>query len=241
MSTSAPWATRSFRCHRHEIRNRQESYLRDLNASVKNRCVKRCPIAAGECIHFRPVMKQHLLAQPIVKDLIRIHTVYLRHLNAVVDRCHVQSGLSIDISDINSCLVLYQRLQTATRNRRTTSPKSGLSVQWPCLSTLRGAEHGGRVKQGRALSQLRSGFDDFESGVGVQSSQEKRLGVKEVVLPNSAKHFLRRLHPSGVSSGVLTVPRSCLTPIDWRSAPVSLSASTATCLRLPNTTRIHRR
>ena len=92
--------------------------LNNLDAPMMSRSVKRCPTLAGECIHVRPMMKQNLLARPLDMDLIRVHLVYLCDLDATVDSRRVQSGFSIEISDINSCFVLYQYLQTTIRKRQ---------------------------------------------------------------------------------------------------------------------------
>ena len=84
-----------------------------------NRKVKRRPIVTGECIHVCPMMKQHLLARPMVGDLMLFDLGYLCGLDAIVDRRRVQSGFSIGISGIDSCLVLYQYLQaTEIRGRQ---------------------------------------------------------------------------------------------------------------------------
>ena len=61
----------------------------------------------------------------------------LCRLDAIVDRRRVQSGFSIGISGIDSCLVLYQHLQATTRNQRTTSLNTVQPIRSPALPQRR--------------------------------------------------------------------------------------------------------
>ena len=187
------------------------------------RSVKRRPIDMGECIRVRPMMKQRLIARPIVRKRCNaeqsrrpLRPRRYRRLPSYAERSlHRHFGFQF---------LRYALSIPIGHDQKPEDDKSEVRPVffWPCLCTLQGLEYGGRMKQCRVLSQLRPGYlVDFESGVSVQSSQEKRLGVKEVVLLNHTKHLLQRT----LSIRHLfwrTVPRSCPTLRGLRNASVSL-------------------
>ena len=114
-------------------------------------------------------------------------------------RCYIQWRRSFEVPEVeDACFVFQQRLRTTNRSRKAT--EIGASPQrwppaktWSYPSALQSVEHGGRVKQRRVFPYLRrTERIAIESDVDVKTGQEKRLGVKGVVLPKSSEHLLHR-------------------------------------------------